>query len=210
VPEPAESLAALSIGERDARLAAIYECLFGDTLHAFAECPQCAERLEYSMSTNDLEFTSNQHRGAEGLTVAWGATSLRLRLPNSLDLRAIQGCGSLADARSMLAQRCVVPEHDGAALSRELPDAAIERIAERLSAADPHAERLINLTCAGCAHHWQVLLDIEGFLWVKIAWLAKRLLREVHVLARSYGWREADILGMTTVRRRFYLELAGA
>jgi hypothetical protein len=29
---------------------------------------------------------------------------------------------------------------------------------------------------------------------------------EVHVLARAYGWHEADIINMHPHRRRFYLE----
>ena len=36
---------------------------------------------------------------------------------------------------------------------------------------------------------------------------AKRLLGEVHQLARAYGWPEATILAMSSRRRHFYLEL---
>jgi hypothetical protein len=32
-------------------------------------------------------------------------------------------------------------------------------------------------------------------------------MREVHRLARVYGWREADILSMSASRRQFYLEM---
>jgi hypothetical protein len=31
--------------------------------------------------------------------------------------------------------------------------------------------------------------------------------REVHLLASAYGWRESDILAMTPWRRQLYLEL---
>jgi hypothetical protein len=91
-----------------------------------------------------------------------------------------------------------------------LAESAVERVASLLAEADPQAETLIDLTCCACHHRWQVLLDIENFLWVKIQALAKRLLREVHALARAYGWREVDILAMSSVRRHGYLEMAGA
>jgi hypothetical protein len=39
--------------------------------------------------------------------------------------------------------------------------------------------------------------------------LAKAYLNEVHMLAWAYGWREADILAMSSARRQFYLERVG-
>lgn len=201
--EPAESLPAVTIGQRDAMLTAIYRRLFGETLNAFAECPKCSERLEYSMSTRDL----NRTKSTQDLTVMHGESSLQLRLPNSSDLRIASQCGSVAEARALLAQRCIVSE---AVSLEQLPDSLVGKIAARLAEADPLAETLIHLTCAACRHQWQTVLDIEQFLWIKVASLAKRLLREVHILARAYGWREADILTMTATRRQFYLEMAGA
>jgi hypothetical protein len=50
--------------------------------------------------------------------------------------------------------------------------------------------------------------DIEEYFWVEVAARAMRILREIHILARAYGWREADILAMSTRRRQAYLELA--
>ena len=69
---------------------------------------------------------------------------------------------------------------------------------------------LIDLECSACGRRWQVVLDIESFLWTKFGGLARRLLREVHALARAYGWREPDILAMSATRRHYYLEMAGS
>jgi hypothetical protein len=205
--EPAESLPAITIGRRDAMLTTMYRRLFGDTLKAFAECPQCSERLEYSMSARDLNAKNQLNAGAGDLTVVHGESLLYLRLPDSLDLRAAGECRTVAEARALLAVRCIVTP--GMSVD-ELPDALVDQIAARLEEADPQAETLIRLTCAACLHQWQSVLDIEQFLWAKVASLAKRLLREVHVLARAYGWRETDVLALTATRRQFYLEMAGA
>jgi hypothetical protein len=34
------------------------------------------------------------------------------------------------------------------------------------------------------------------------------MLYDVHALASAYGWREADVLAMSPMRRQVYLELA--
>ena len=39
---------------------------------------------------------------------------------------------------------------------------------------------------------------------------AKRLLMDVHLLARAYGWSEAEVLALSPARRRFYLEMVEA
>ena len=74
---------------------------------------------------------------------------------------------------------------------------------------DPLAAIDIPLDCLNCGHQWQPLFDIVSFFWTEIAAQARRLLREVHTLARYYGWREADILAMSAIRRQFYLEMGG-
>ncbi|HWC95653.1 MAG TPA: hypothetical protein VG456_02855 [Candidatus Sulfopaludibacter sp.] len=206
--ESLDGLRELSVGQRDAGLMALYQGLFGDTLHAFAECPECGERLEYTISTRDLDMNPSIHENSEALTLECGGALLRLRLPDSRDLAVASQFDSVDAARQSLARRCIVSA-DGLDAG-ELSDAVVEQIARQLAKADPRAETLIHLTCAVCSYQWRVVLDIERFLWVKVSALAKRLLREVHVLARTYGWREADILAMTAARRQLYLEMAGA
>jgi len=93
--------------------------------------------------------------------------------------------------------------------SARLPRAVVERLAERLAACDPWAESMLDLICPACRHQWTVLLDVAVFLWTAIRARAQRLLRDVHTLATAYGWREADILAMSSRRREAYLELVG-
>ena len=207
--EPWETLARASVGRRDAALLAVYERVVSRQLEAFAECPGCAEPLEYTLQVRDLLAEEEQREGAGELAMTAGEISLRLRLPNSLDLAAAAS-GDASAAGQLLAERCILDARSGSSAVpvQGLPAAIVEEAETRLAEADPLAEVLIDLECAACAHRWQAVLDIESFLWVKIGALAKRLLREVHVLARAYGWREADILAMSTARREFYLEMA--
>jgi hypothetical protein len=211
--EPRERLAQASIGQRDALLLLVHQQLFGDVLQAFAECPQCRERLEYSLSTR--EIAARSQTGAidseSHLSFVDGGMQVQLRVPNSFDLGAVAACTDTATARRLLAERCVIEmtrERRAVPVS-ELTDSAVDRIAAHLASADPQADVVIDLTCAACRHAWQVILEIESFLWIKISSLAKRLLRDVHALARAYGWSEQEILSLSPLRRRAYLEMVG-
>jgi hypothetical protein len=211
--EPRERLAQASIGQRDALLLLVHQQLFGDVLQAFAECPQCRERLEYSLSTREIAARS-QTGGIDSeshLSFVDGGMQVQLRLPNSFDLGAVAASTDMATARRLLAERCVIEmtrERKTVPVS-ELTDSAVDRIAAHLASADPQADVVIDLTCAACRHAWQVILEIESFLWIKISSLAKRLLRDVHALARAYGWSEQEILSLSPLRRRAYLEMVG-
>lgn len=208
--EDPQELARLSVGRRDAHLLEVHEQLFGRKLAAFVECSQCKERLEYTLSTD--AFAGAGSAGATGgLALQVSDTSFKLRLPDSVDLRAVTRCGDIFQARRILVQRCIVDAHcKGRPVEPEtLADESVERIAEFLATADPLGEMLIDLTCPACGNSWQIMFDIESFLWAKVTALAKRLLHEVHVLATAYGWAERDILAMAAARRQFYLEMAG-
>ena len=66
-----------------------------------------------------------------------------------------------------------------------------------------------NLSCPSCDHRWQMAFDILYFFWSEINAWASRIMQEVHVLARAYGWRENEILGMSPWRRQRYLKMLG-
>jgi hypothetical protein len=202
-----DELAALSVGQRDARLLTLRERTSGPNLNGFAECPRCAERLEFDVQVADLRAAAAPDTQVEARELVTGGVALRFRLPNSRDLAAILGCQDLAAARSLLVQRCVLEANrdGGPVVGSELPAEAIARLGERMAQCDPQAEVLLELRCPTCDHAWRALFDIVAFFWAELAAQAKRLLREVHTLAWAYGWREADILSMSARRRRFYL-----
>jgi len=71
---------------------------------------------------------------------------------------------------------------------------------------DPQSHIELALTCPACEQDWQVVFDIASYLWSEIQTWALRILHEVHILASAYGWREADILALSPLRRQLYLE----
>jgi hypothetical protein len=202
-----EELAALSISRRDAQLFELRKKTFGDTLNAFCECPQCAGRLEVRFETAAIDLSGNDSPGI--LEMKSHESTVRFRLPTSIDLAEALAVGSIDQAREALFDRCVVEARTNGAIvaSNELPQAVKVEINRRMAAAEPAAEVLLNLQCPFCTHSWQAFFDIASFFWTEISAQARRLLREVDALARAYGWGESEILGLSATRRQAYLEL---
>lgn len=208
-----EHLLALSIGQCDAYLLLLYERTFGSRFVAFTECGQCQERLEFPI---DLD---NIWAGAAPVTEVSKPfpyqledCELQARLPALADLLAISASQDVATARQLLLQRCVVSatREQEAVPVEALPDTVATALGERLLERDPQTEVQIDIACPQCAYSWSALFDISTFLWAEIQTHAKLLLREVHSLARAYGWRESDILALSPARRQFYLEMVNA
>jgi len=211
-----DRLATLSVGHRDAVVLSVRRATFGPTLRGYVECPACGERLEFEMETDGLRAGAYPDPGdereppVEAFTV--DGYAVRFRLPDSGDLAAIAAAVDAVTARQTLARRCVVEvAREGTAVAfDDLPDGAIAELARRIVERDPQAEVLLDLLCPACDGRWQAPFDVVAFFWAELAVEAKRLLREVHALARGYGWREVDVLAMTAWRRRHYLDLLEA
>lgn len=203
-----ETLAALSIGQRDACLIALREKLFGKQLTSLTDCPACGERLEMSFSVLDISASSNAEPG-NVLSFSQSGYELGLRLPNSLDLLALAGCASPAEMRGRLFEQCVmsIRRQGHTALTSEMPAEILDAAIEQIAHADPQADVQVHLTCPCCRNEWQAGFDIVSYLWSELHARAIHLLREIHLLASSYGWRESDILNMSSWRRECYLEM---
>ncbi|MBC8028998.1 MAG: phage baseplate protein [Pyrinomonadaceae bacterium] len=207
----ADELRRLSLGQRNAHLLAVRESLFGSELEAYSECDNCGKPLEFSLSTAVLRGDLPVGDSDAEFDLAAEGFAVRFRPLNSLDLVAASSCETVEAGRQLLVKRCVLGaqrEHETVAVE-ELPAAVVEVLASRLSECDPQAEILIDLACPVCDFRWGVPFDIATFLGAEIRVLAQRLLREVHVLARAYAWKECDILALSAQRRRYYMEMLG-
>jgi len=204
-----EDLAALSIGRRDASLLAVREQTYGPKLEGFVQCPHCSESLEFDLTVADLVVESS-HGEKRALELESDGYELRFRLPDSRDLASLLGARDSTAAHDLLLERCVLKASRGGEPVEvgDLPAGVAADLSVAMSEHDPQAEVLLDLLCPACEHRWQALFDIVTFFWTELANQAQRLLREVHALARAYGWREADILAMSARRRQFYMEMA--
>jgi len=205
---PPADLRRLTIGQRNGRLLHLRQLTIGPNLDGLVTCPQCGETLEFNVAVGQL-LLPDPAQPVPALRV--DDLQVQATLPTSDDLAALRAAPSLAAARTRLIERCVqAVGPSGPVAAADLPETAVTAIADALAAADPLADMRFAFACADCGHEWQALFDVLAFFWAELAAEARRLLREVHQIARAYGWREADILALSSARRHAYLELIGS
>lgn len=199
-----QELSRLPLGERDARLLAAREALFGPRLEALAHCPACGERLELSLRVADLRLSQSPSRQI----LKHGEYRLRLRPLASQDLAS--ALGSADPARTLTLRAIEEASCQGQTLeAAQLPQEVLEAVADRLPETDPQADLELKLSCPACRHAWAAPFDAVAFVWRELNAWALRTLAEVHRLASAYGWREQDILTLSPARRQFYLGMVG-
>lgn len=198
--EPGASYDALAdwpLGRRNAALAELRRACFGSALAGWVACPECGERLEFSLDAGMLLTESGE--GRRPLVV----DGRSFRPLTSRDLASIAAeSDEHAAARKLLRLSC--------AEQAEFSEEELGGIGDLLAEADPLAETLLDFRCATCDHSWQEPLDIAAWLWSEIEARARRLLHDVHTLAAAYGWSEGDILSLSEPRRALYLEMVQA
>ena len=196
---PTESHAALAdwpLGRRNAALLQIRRATFGSALSGWVACPQCGEKLEFSIDAAEL---SSDVTAVKELEIA----GRRFRPLTSRDLAAIAGETNAQHATLKLLHQCSMDE-------KEFSGEDVESIGEQLAQADPMAETLLTLRCDACGSQWNEPLDIAAWLWTEMEARARRLLHDVHVLASAYGWTQTEILSLSESRRALYMEMVQA
>ncbi|MEV0369958.1 hypothetical protein AB0I10_09060 [Streptomyces sp. NPDC050636] len=208
-----DALLSVPLGERAADLFALRRALFGDRMQVKIDCadPDCGEAMEFELDAADMGARPRLPEG--GLRVAEGDWVVRFRLPGPADLAAVASRAIDAeDARRLLGARCALSaQRGGRAASDEelaqLPEPVLKRFAEAAEEADPAAEMTLNIACPECGAATPAELDIAAYLWTELDAWARDVLLDVHLLASAYGWSEPQILALSPLRRRYYLEL---
>ena len=213
----AADLLATPVGERDAELLVLRRSLFGEHADVQLACAECQEDLEFDFDVRTVLAAREPESPADGqartrppVEVSDGPWTVRLRLPTPDDLLAAAAV-PVAQARATLLTRCVLEARRGAKLvpARDLPPAVQERVAKAAAAADPCADIVFAVPCPACRHRTRAFLDVAAFVWAELDAWARRTMLEVHLLASSYGWSEPEVLALSPLRRRRYLELCG-
>ena len=204
---PDETLSWYGAGQRDQELLGLRERVFGPRMLSLAQCPECGHEVELDFSISELRAPAADARQSHHLQT--DGYDLRFHLPLCADLAALPARGEVGGHKRALLQRCVTEARcQGEPIAADrLPAEVSDVLSRRMAELDPQGDIQLALTCPKCSRTWAAPLDIGSCLWQEIHAWAERMLREVHALAAAYGWREADILALSTVRRQAYLEL---
>jgi hypothetical protein len=200
--EDYDTLAAWPLGRRNIALHQLRRACFGRMLAGWVACPECGERLEFSLDSEKL------YGDLQSITEEIVIDGRRFRPLNTRDLAEIVNESDEETVALKLVRQCCLDD-SGLDLGESSAEDA-EAISERLEQADPFAETLLELQCVECGHGWNEPLDMAAWLWTEIEARSRRLLLDVHALATAYGWSETEILSLSEQRRAMYIEMVQA
>ncbi len=195
-----------TVGAQRLRVLALHRQVSGDTLPLRCNCPACGEDLGFTvdLAARSASLPSSASTGPHEIAVE--GRTLRFRLPSPADVRAADA----PDAERFVAQllaRCLLANDDTTAVPTLSPQ-AVQALGERMEALDPAATLAFAVDCPACACHWDAAFDPARSLWAFLQARAERAMLDVDMLARRYGWNEAEVLALSPTRRRAYLQLA--
>lgn len=204
----AEHVSGLVLGERESLLLEIRRATFGDVLDARTVCPACGAELAVDVPAALLRRDGDMASAALSFELEVGPVSLTVMPPDGAVLARAAAEPDVESCRLALVAGCITGARGPAGLLdlSELPPDIVTAAGEAIVERDPRSEVTVALTCASCGWDWQARFDAGLFLWEELAAMSVRLLDDVDVLARAYHWSEAEILAMSSSRRRRYVE----
>jgi len=196
-----------SLKERLQGLLAIVVATRGPYLKLQAYCTQtdCRELMEFEL---DLTRFIQAEPSISFFCRPDPETELELRHPSGLDqLNWINNQADWANNWFSEMASSLVCRVNGETPSRRfrVSEDWLDSIGMALEQHDDLMTLEVNAGCPACGQDLLIDLDLEEKLLENLATEQKRLLRQIHRLARAYHWSEADIVAMPNRRRQYYL-----
>jgi hypothetical protein len=188
--------ASLSVSEHDRLLAAIFRRLYGDKAVCHATCADCRESFEFELPLDRIlaEQEAEAERWGAPDAEGWWTTEegVRFRAPTAGEVL-------VADVKTLRAL-CLDEASEGAPLAAFDLEAA-------LAAAAPTLSIDVAVTCPHCETSQNARFDIARHLARSLQRELPFLVREVHLIASTYGWAHDEIMALTRVDRRAFAGL---
>jgi len=204
------SVAEWSVRMRDRHMYDLRRELFGAEAVAVATCPRCAERIEVPLDLGLLRPPDTDVLPEPVEADGYVAT---VRIPTTVDLLSISDLGDEESALVALVARCVQsirgPNGEECTL-QDAPPTVRSLLQLHLAELLDDVDVVLEISCPNCSCTFAAAFDIAPFLLREVEAWAARLIRDIHQIARAYGWDEATILSLSPRRRQAYLELIEA
>jgi hypothetical protein len=202
-PPTSQHVHQLSVGDRHFLLRQIAAQLGPELLWLTARCVRCGQPFDVSYRHADVPVkpASAPYPSAR---VETSIGSLLARVPTGEDQVALARCAQESACLGELLRRILTHAEDDREVDSGLLTVDDLRIIEQtVEAMAPEVTSACQTTCPSCGAENSVPLDLY-------AWFDDRtsdLYAEIHALASSYHWHEAEILALPRARRHIYLAL---
>ena len=199
-----EDVWAMTLAERIGGLLEIVRRNAGrDELELTLRCaaPACGEQLAAAVSIPALLEMAEEAARRPALDLP--DLGITLRRPRGADQRIWLRAG--AAGRGALQRRICADLATPTLVAAQ--EAALARISEALDAFDPLVAFSVSLACPVCGAATEAPVDLEALALNALQRVQEVRVREVHRIARAYGWGKAAILALPSTRRARYLRL---
>ncbi len=198
----------MSVAERLQALISITRHSIGGATTAIADCCNevCKEKIELELELSS--FVRETPRKIEWLSPE--QKTFVCRLPTGTDQQAWYQYAKTTGAadEAWFAHRLL--EENEQSIPSSIPDIWLQPLAAALEAADPLTVLAIDVRCPFCDTPVCVEVDLEFLLLEDLRTKQRRMIEQIHRLARHYHWNEANIVAIPQWRRDRYLSRIAA
>jgi len=203
-PPDRNAVESLCMADRQFLMLHLSAMFKGDSLWLRSTCTACGKLFDINILRSELPV-SEAIKGFPFQTIKIDKTQFRVRVPDGADQSLIADLPE-DEAISLLLERCV-SKLDGTALSQamiaDLSAADIRRIEQALENVSPAVCTTLQTDCPECGKEQHVGIDPYDFRYQE----EHSFYEEVHAIAFNYHWTEQEILALSRVKRRMYIDL---
>lgn len=193
----------LAVGDRQFLMRRLGALLGFDEFWLTATCDQCEAPFDFPIAPATLPVKA----AARGFPFVEVDTSLgrrRFRVPTGEDQEAIADMADEGAAVRRVVGLCGVPaEGEKEAPGDGFTDDDIADIDATLEEVAPEVATTALAACPECGHSGEVYIDPA--VWMELG--TGTILDDIHILASTYNWGEAEILALPRERRQRYLRM---
>jgi hypothetical protein len=193
----------LTAADRDYLLSHLYERIYATQIMSTLTCRACQKLFDVDFDLPDLRSSITSERYQElDRQDGWYLMpdGQRFRPPTGEDEIAVRHLPP-DEAEQELLRRCF-PDWDSTL--------NFDVVIEALETAAPLMDLELSTVCPECGFEQKSHFDMQSYLLTALRMEQKRLAEEVHLIATHYGWRLAEILGLTRTQRQTYVALIEA
>jgi hypothetical protein len=197
-----ERVRALGLAQRDWLLIELRSRSLGSRIKGEVECPRCgsAEEVEFAAADLPAQPPADNQPLVIHLPSGKAAHLRRLDAGDHEQFAATPGLDGAAQMALAINRALLSIEGDPGSLEDE-----DRKALEQALASSVPEELKINIDCHACGQQMAARFGACAFFLAELREHSKTLIDDVHTLARTYHWSEADVLRLTLRRRLAYL-----
>jgi hypothetical protein len=200
--EMLERVRALGLAQRDWLLIELRSRSFGSRIKGEVLCPRCgsAEEIEFAASDLPIQPPADNRPLVIHLPSGRDTRLRRLAAGDHEQFAATPGLDGAAQMALALGRSLVSLQGE----LDSLEDEDRKALEQALASSVPEELR-IDIDCHGCGQQLAARFGACAFFLGELREHSKTLIDDVHTLARTYHWSEADVLRLPLRRRLAYL-----